>query len=46
VIEFSQTLPRAWRAPANFPTSVIFADHEVTEGWNMTRDFCRDIAGS
>lgn len=34
------------RALANIPTYTIFDDHEVTDDWNMTRQFCADVYGS
>jgi PhoD-like phosphatase len=43
---FRTTLPAIRRVLANLPTYMIFDDHEVTDDWNMTRDFCRDVYGS
>lgn len=34
------------RALANIPTYMIFDDHEVTDDWNMTREFCMRVYGS
>ncbi len=42
---FSQTLPKVRCALANIPSYMIFDDHEVTDDWNMTRNFCRDFYG-
>ena len=38
--------PRSVRALANIPSYMIFDDHEVTDNWNLTRDFCRDFYGN
>jgi len=43
--EFRNTLPKVRRALANIPSYMIFDDHEVTDDWNMTRNFCRDLYG-
>jgi len=45
VAEFAQTLPRVRCALANIPTYMIFDDHEVTDDWNTTRDWCRGVYG-
>jgi hypothetical protein len=37
------TLFRVRRLLANIPTAMIFDDHEITDDWNMTLSFCRDI---
>ena len=37
------TLFRVRRALANIPTAMIFDDHEITDDWNMTLGFCRDV---
>src|SRR5262245_28208597 len=31
---------------ANIPSYMILDDHEVTDDWNMTRDFCKGVYGS
>jgi hypothetical protein len=46
VAEFVQTLPDVRRALANIPTYMIFDDHEVTDDWNTTRDWCRGVYGN
>ncbi len=38
-----ETLFRVRRLLANIPTAMIFDDHEITDDWNMTLAFCRDI---
>lgn len=43
---FREPLLRVRRALANVPSYMIFDDHEVTDDWNMTRDFCKDIYGN
>jgi hypothetical protein len=43
VDEFYQTLTKVRCALANIPTYMIFDDHEVTDDWNMTRDFCSSV---
>ena len=37
--EARATLPRVRRLLANTPTYMIFDDHDVTDDWNMTRDW-------
>ena len=37
---FRKTLFRVRRALANIPTYMICDDHDVTDDWNMTIDFC------
>jgi hypothetical protein len=46
VTEFHDTLFRVRKALANIPTSMIFDDHEVTDDWNMTLGFCKDVYGN
>jgi hypothetical protein len=43
---FRNALPQVRRALANVPSYMIFDDHEVTDDWNMTRDFCKGIYGN
>ncbi|MGC2305289.1 hypothetical protein [Candidatus Binatus sp.] len=38
-------LPDVRKALANIPTYMICDDHEVTDDWNMTRDFCKGVYG-
>lgn len=45
ISEFRNTLPKVRRALANIPSYMIFDDHEVTDDWNMTRNFCRNVYG-
>ena len=45
IAEYRSTLFKVRRAMANIQTYMIFDDHEVTDDWNMTRDFCRDLYG-
>jgi hypothetical protein len=37
------TLFRVRRALANVATAMMFDDHEITDDWNMTLGFCRDV---
>ena len=39
-------LKQVRRALANIPTYMIFDDHEVTDDWNMTREFCNEVYGT
>lgn len=41
--EFVETLPKVRRALANVPTYMIFDDHEVTDDWNMTSEWCKKV---
>jgi hypothetical protein len=43
---FGRTVKDVRRALANIPTYTIFDDHDVTDDWNMTRQFCEDVYGS
>src|SRR5664280_237014 len=42
---FRKTLPAIRAVLANIPSYMICDDHEVTDDWNMTRRFCRDVYG-
>lgn len=46
VVRFHSTIKKVRRALANVPTAMIFDDHEITDDWNMTRDFCNKVYGS
>lgn len=46
VIAFRQSVPAARRALANVATYMIFDDHEVTDDWNLTRKWRRDVLAS
>jgi hypothetical protein len=43
VDSFRKTLPAVRRALANIPTYMICDDHEITDDWNLTRDFCDGV---
>jgi hypothetical protein len=43
---FRSMLPTVRRVLANVPSYMIFDDHEITDDWNMTRKFCRDVYGN
>ncbi|WP_293902392.1 hypothetical protein [Phenylobacterium sp.] len=38
-----KTLFRVRRALANIPTYMIFDDHDVTDDWNMSPEFCHGV---
>ncbi|MCI0388960.1 MAG: hypothetical protein MOB07_09390 [Acidobacteria bacterium] len=40
------SIARVRRALANVPTHMIFDDHEVTDDWNMTGEFCEKVYGN
>ncbi|MCU1265910.1 MAG: uncharacterized protein JWM21_2228 [Acidobacteria bacterium] len=46
ILLFREPLQRVRRVLANVPSYMIFDDHEVTDDWNMTRDFCKGIYGN
>lgn len=43
---FSKDLWKVRRVLANVPSYMVFDDHEVTDDWNMTRNFCADVYGN
>ncbi|MGZ5908559.1 MAG: hypothetical protein ACXWLB_01720 [Reyranella sp.] len=43
---FRDTVSQVRRLMANIPSYMILDDHEVTDDWNMTRDFCKGVYGS
>jgi hypothetical protein len=44
--ECRSTLSKVRCALANVPSYMIFDDHEVTDDWNMTRQFCDGVYGA
>jgi hypothetical protein len=46
VMEFRKTLRNVRRALANVPTYMMFDDHDVTDDWNMLRDWCERVYAS
>jgi hypothetical protein len=44
--DFGRTVKDVRRALANVPTYMIFDDHEITDDWNMTRNFCKRVYDS
>jgi hypothetical protein len=46
VLEFRRTLKNVRRAMANVPTYMMFDDHDVTDDWNMLRDWCERVYAS
>ncbi len=45
-LEFADALPRVRRALANVPTLMIFDDHDVTDDWNLHREWVLAVRGS
>jgi hypothetical protein len=43
---FRDTVWKVRRLLANIPSYMILDDHEVTDDFNMTRDFCKGVYGS
>jgi len=37
--KFAESLPRVQRVLANIPTYMIFDDHDITDDWNLSRDW-------
>src|SRR5262245_1431509 len=46
VLDFRKTLRQVRRALANVPSYMIFDDHDVTDDWNMLREWCEKVYGS
>jgi hypothetical protein len=43
---YFNTLTKVRRALANIPSYMICDDHEITDDWNMTREFCEKVYGT
>lgn len=43
---FQQSLPKVRRLLANIPTYMIFDDHDVTDDWNITKEWREKVAVS
>ena len=43
---FSKTLPNVRKALANIPTYMMFDDHEVSDDWNITRNWYDGVRNS
>src|SRR5262249_10828133 len=43
LIEYGKTIPKVRRALANVPTYMMIDDHDVTDDWNMLRDWCEQV---
>jgi len=41
--QFWATLPNVRRVLANIPTYMIFDDHDVTDDWNLSGDWCQKV---
>jgi hypothetical protein len=46
VTNYLGTLSKVRRALANIPSYMICDDHEITDDWNMTREFCDNVYGN
>jgi hypothetical protein len=46
ITNFFNSLPDVRRALANIPTYMICDDHEITDDWNMTLEFCNKVYGN
>ncbi len=46
VEQMRSTVLKVRRALANVPSAMILDDHEITDDWNMTREFCDNVYGS
>jgi hypothetical protein len=46
VMSFQETLPAVRRALANISTYMIFDDHDVTDDWNLDKDWVDGVAAS
>ena len=44
--QFRSSLVQVRRALANIPVYMTFDDHEVTDDWNMTQEFCEKVYGN
>jgi hypothetical protein len=45
-LNFAKTLPKVRRALANVPTYMIFDDHEVSDDWNLNRQWRQQVKGT
>ena len=43
VLEFKKTLKHVRRALANVPSYMMFDDHDITDDWNMLREWCERV---
>ncbi|WP_249877718.1 hypothetical protein [Niallia circulans] len=46
ITSFQQSLPKVRRLLANIPTYMIFDDHDVTDDWNITKEWQEKVACS
>lgn len=46
VDSFRKTLPQVRKVLANIPTYMICDDHEITDDWNLSKDFCNGVYGN
>ena len=43
LLEYRNAIPLVRRALANVPTYMMVDDHDVTDDWNMLRDWCEQV---
>src|SRR5262249_27699680 len=41
--EYRKAIPQVRRALANVPTYMMIDDHDITDDWNMLRDWCDQV---
>lgn len=46
VIEYFENLPYIRRILANVPSLMILDDHEITDDWNLTHNWCQTVYGN
>jgi hypothetical protein len=46
LVQFRDRLEKVRRVLANVPTYMVFDDHDITDDWNMTRQFCQGVYGN
>jgi hypothetical protein len=46
LVSFQKTLPQVQRLLANIPSYMIFDDHDVTDDWNITSNWRRNVETS
>jgi hypothetical protein len=43
LLDYRKVIPKVRRALANVPTYMMIDDHDVTDDWNMLRDWCEKV---
>lgn len=46
VLSFKETLPKVRRVLANTPTYMIFDDHDITDDWNISKDWQDNVSAA